>query len=164
MPPPLVSPETTCANRPPAPLFHSCPPHVTASRGPHCPAVHMHMCCVSGVSGWPWMGPSQPPFPCPDHCSSCFCGHLSTCWLGGCVTRSWLLALDPVLVKHLRVCSDQLHLSSCPFLAVGVCAQAPDLPFVWGEFCPGSTFPDFAGSGLSSHRDPLALFVPLNEL
>lgn len=97
VPPRLMPPETADAHRPPAPLLHSCPPRVMASRG--------LTVRVSGFSAWLWAGPPQPLFPCLDHCSSCFCDCVFTCWFGGCITPSWLLALDPVLVKPLRVCS-----------------------------------------------------------
>lgn len=105
MPPRLVPPETADAHRPPASLLHSCPPHVMASRGLTVLQAIAVCAVLSGFSVWLWAGPPQPLFPCPDHCSSCFCDCVFTCWFGGCITSSWLLALDPVLVKLLRVCS-----------------------------------------------------------
>ena len=99
MPPPRVPPATT-HRQAVSPGLLSCPPCGVASGAFHHPIGPRVLSVWAPVLG---RGPAPTPFPCPD-CS--FHGLVFTCWLGGCIEHSWLIVLDPVLMKSLEFCSD----------------------------------------------------------
>ena len=101
---PLVSPETVHTDGPTAPLLHGCLPCGMALRAlTVLQAIPVYAMCLGACLA---VGLPQPLSPGLAHCSSYFCDLVFTRWFHACITQSWLLALAPVLVKPLRVCSD----------------------------------------------------------
>lgn len=113
-----------------------------------------------GSRSWRWVGPAPPGPPPPRSPApvTVLAVPMTSAPLAG--SHSWLIALNPGLIKFLGVFpaqdAAQLPVSSCPFLTVGVRFQTLDLPFVLGElhFRPA---PSLNGSRLPPYGDPQAL-------
>lgn len=95
--------------------------HMQRLQGP-LPSCRPMWAVFLGPRAWPWTCPHLCSL-CPDHGSCSFRALVFTCWLGGCITHSWFITLDPGRIKPLGFCWDTRCSSASSF--------RPSLPGSW---------------------------------